>query len=178
LPLFPPHHPALSSEGGRQGSYPKGETTLKSSFRTFVLAAFAATTSLAFAHSASAQFYARYASQDDPVAYDRVTTPNAVILPYAGTHVTGGQLPLINESNQPATVWCWMSSQAESLNGSLPDGPASTVTDLANGYVTLPLNGYYFASGPSELYVNCEDIGPSGPSFLSLNGNVMATLVN
>jgi hypothetical protein len=148
---------------------------MKSSIRSFVLAAFAAATIAASAHSASAQLlYARYTSQDYPVVTGRVTTPNVVIVPYAGTYAIGGQLTLHNQSNQPATVQCWMATQYASLSGGLPDGPLSTVTATANGYVTLPLNGYYAAPGPSELYVNCESFGPG--DFLSLNGNIMATL--
>src|SRR6202044_817639 len=86
-PLSPPRC-AFVSEGGHDGRYPRGGTTMKSSIRTFVLAAIAAASFAATTHSASAQkLYANITPLDHVLPFESIATINAIIVPAAGTYV-------------------------------------------------------------------------------------------
>jgi hypothetical protein len=151
---------------------------MKLSIRTFVLAAIAAASFAAATHSASAQLlYADATPADHVLPYEAVGTINAVIVPYAGTYVLSGQHTFIVEGTQPATISCWLSTVAGSRSGMLPYGPlVSTTVQSGPSYVTLPLNGYFFASGRAEIWVECEYSAPSTATTVeSLNGVIMAT---
>ncbi len=147
---------------------------MKSSIRTFVLAAFAAAAIAASASNASAQVYARVTTSNNLIAPNGTATPNAVILPYAGTYVFGGQQMLVVSGNQPTHVFCWISTK---YNGAtpLPTGPNTGQTS-EGGYVTIPLGGWYTTSGPTELYVVCDYAG-SNATVETYTGNITATLV-
>ena len=150
---------------------------MKSSIRTFVLAAIAAASFAATTHSASAQLlYANTTPIDRVLPYEAIGTINAVIVPSAGTYVLSGQQSFIVEGTQQTTVSCWLSTAPGSRNGSLPNGPVVEATVQSGGsYVTLPLNGYFFASGPAEIFVECEYVAPSAATIvMSLTGNLMA----
>jgi hypothetical protein len=174
LPLFPAHR-ALISEGGHQGRYPKGETTMKSSIRTFVLAAFAAATILATAHTASAQIYSHNTSGDSYLQSGGYVTVNAVIVGQAGNFTIGGQQSFYTSSTQPVTVNCWMSTAAGSPTG-LPYGLLSIATIPSDGFVTLSFYGWYSVSGSTELYLVCRAPASNG-IVLATNGNITAAKV-
>jgi hypothetical protein len=153
---------------------------MKSSIHTFVLAAIAAASFAATTHSASAQLlYANTTPIDRVLPYEAIGTINAVIVPSAGTYVLSGQQSFIVEGTQQTTVSCWLSTAPGSRNGSLPNGPVVEATVQSGGsYVTLPLNGYFFASGRTEIWVECEYVAPSTATIVqSLTGNIMATSV-
>jgi hypothetical protein len=177
-PLFP-RHTAFSSEGGYQGRYRKGGTTMKSSIRTFVLAAIAASTIAASTHSASAQaFEANYEPSGYTLPSSGPGTINAIILPNVGTYVIGGEQRIyVGEASAPTHVFCW----AASLPGStepLPYGPLSMTTIMPpGGYATLPLSGYYTTTtAQKEIWVSCDYEG--GPAVVStLASPFMATQV-
>jgi hypothetical protein len=173
-PLFPARR-ALISEGGHQGRYPKGETTMKSSIRTFVLAAFAAAIILATAHSASAQIYSSNASGNHQLGGGGTASVMVLALPYAGTYMIGGQQLFANTGNQSEFVYCWIST----TNGgttSIPFGPESGATAFVDAWVTLPLNGSYTATGPTDLWVVCRNTGGAGAIALGTEGNITAML--
>jgi len=152
---------------------------MKSSIRTFVLAAIAAASFAATTHSASAQLlYANTTPLDRVLPFEGIATINAVIVPAAGTYVLSGQQTFIVQGNQ-TTVSCWLSTVAGNRNASLRYGPVVETTVQSGGsYVTLPLNGYFFASGPAEIFVECEYVAPSTATTVqSLTGNIMAISV-
>ena len=62
---------------------------MKFSIHTFVLAAFAAATIAISTSPASAQVYARVTTSNYVIPPNGIASPNAVILPYAGTYVLG-----------------------------------------------------------------------------------------
>ena len=152
---------------------------MKFSIRTFVLAAIAAASFAATSHSASAQMLYANTPTDHVLPFESIATINAVILPSAGTYVLSGYQTFIVEGSQPATVSCWLSTIAGSRSGSLAYGPVVSQTVQSGGsYVTLPLNGYYVASGRTEIWVECEYVAPSTASTVeSLTGIIMATSV-
>ena len=146
---------------------------MKSSIRTFVLAAFAAATILATAHSASAQIYSSNGSGDHQLGGGGTASVMVLALPYAGTYMLGGQQSFANTGNQSETVQCWVST----VNGgttAIPFGPESYAT--VNGFVTLPLNGSYTATGPTDLWVVCRNTGGAGSIALGTWGNITAIL--
>jgi len=147
---------------------------MKSSIRAFVLATFAAAIFAASTSSASAQVYARVTTSNNLIAPGGTATPNAVILPSAGTYVFGGQQMVVVSGNQPTHVFCWISTK---LGGTtpLPTGP-NTGQTIEGGYVTIPLGGWYTAPGPTELYVVCDYFG-SNATVETYTGNITATLV-
>jgi hypothetical protein len=150
---------------------------MKSSIRTFVLAAIAAASFTATTHSASAQLlYANTTPADHVLPFDAIATINAIIVPSAGTYVLSGQQTFIVAGTQQTTVSCWLSTAAGNRAASLRYGPVVEATVQSGGsYVTLPLNGYFFASGPTEIYVECEYVAPSTATIVqSLTGNIMA----
>jgi hypothetical protein len=147
---------------------------MKSSIRAFVLAAFAAATFAASTSSASAQVYARVTTSNNLIAPGGTATPNAVILPQAGTYVFGGQQMLVVSGNQPTHVFCWISTKLGGVTP-LPTGP-NTGQTMEGGYVSIPLGGWYTASGPTELYVVCTYYG-SDATVETYTGNITATLV-
>ena len=147
---------------------------MKSIIRTFVLAAFAAATILATAHSASAQIYSSNASGDHNLGSGGNISVMVLALPYAGTYMLGGQTTIVNTAgnNQEETVYCWIST----ANGgaSVPYGPSSWATAAATGgVITLPLNGSYTATGPTDLWVVCHNFGGAA---LATYGNITAML--
>jgi hypothetical protein len=153
---------------------------MKSSIRTFVLAASAAACFAATTHSASAQLlYANTTNANHVLPYEAMATLNAVILPSAGTYVLSGQQMFIVEGTQQTTVSCWVSTTPGSLAGAVPKGPLVSATVQSGGsYVTLPLNGYYVATGRTEIWVLCEYSAPSTATTVeSLPGIIMATSV-
>ena len=77
---------------------------MKSSIRTFVLAAFAAATILATAHSASAQIYSSNGSGDHQLGGGGTASVMVLALPSAGTYMLGGQQTFANTGNQSETV--------------------------------------------------------------------------
>ena len=87
---------------------------MKFSIHTFVLAAFAAATIAISTSPASAQVYARVTTSNYVIPPNGIASPNAVILPYAGTYVLGGQQMLVVSGNQPTEVFCWMTNKAGS----------------------------------------------------------------
>jgi len=147
---------------------------MKSSIRTFVLAAIAAASMAAFAHNASAQIYARVTTSNPVIPPSGTATPNAVILGEAGTYVLGGQQMVVVSGNQPTEVYCWVSTKSGS--GPLGTGAYAGQT-VAGGLATLPLNGWYTTSAPTELYVVCDYAG-SNALVQTYNGNITATLVH
>lgn len=150
---------------------------MKSSIRTFVLAAIAAASFAATTHSASAQkLYANITPLDHVLPFDSIATINAILVPAAGTYVLSGQQTFIVEGTQQTTVSCWLSTVAGNRSASLRYGPVVEQTVQSGGsYVTLPLNGYFFASGPAEIFVECEYVAPSAATIvMSLTGNLMA----
>jgi hypothetical protein len=179
LPFFP-RHPAFSSEGGYQGRFLKGGTTMKSNIRTFVLAAIAAASLAAFPHRGNAQlaFAANATTTAHTLPQNGLGTINAIILPKAGTYVIGGQQTLLVYATTALTpVLCYTSNQAGSETA-LPDGPYSMTTVQApGGYVTLPLNGYYTAeTAPVTIYVECRYFGVES-TVAQLTGTLTATQV-
>jgi hypothetical protein len=150
---------------------------MKFSIRTFVLAAIAAASFAATTHSASAQLlYASTTPLSRVLPYEEIGTINAVIVPSAGTYVLSGQQTFIVEGTQQTTVSCWLSTASGNRAASLPYGPIVEATVQSGGsYVTLPLNGYFFASGRAEIFVECEYVAPSTATIVeSLTGNIMA----
>jgi hypothetical protein len=148
---------------------------MKSSIRTFVLAAFAAATILATAHSASAQIYSSNGSGDHQLGGGGTASVMVLALPSAGTYMLGGQQTFANTGNQSETVYCWVST----VNGSttaIPFGPESYATATVGGFVTLPLNGSYTATGPTDLWVVCHNYGGAGSIALGTWGNITAIL--
>jgi len=145
---------------------------MKSSIRTFVLAAFAAAAILATAHSATAQVFSSNASGDHQLGGGGTASVMVLALPYAGTYMLGGQQLVINESQQPTEVVCWIST----TNGgaaSVPYGPISGMTAVAGAVITLPLGGSYTATGPTDLWAVCKNATP-GTVVLATNGNITA----
>ena len=147
---------------------------MKSTIRTFVLAAFAAATTLATAHSASAQIYSHNTSSDYTLSGGNVTV-NAVIVGQSGNFTIGGQQAIANNSSQSAYVWCWMSPAAGS-SAPLPYGLTSSGTIPAGGMLTLSFYGWYSVSGSTELYLVCRTTNTSG-EILSAIGNITAAKV-
>jgi hypothetical protein len=153
----------------------QGETTMKSSIRTFVLAAFAAATILATAQSASAQIYSSNASGNHQLGGGGTASVMVLALPYAGTYMLGGQQLFANTGNQTEFVYCWIST----VNGSttpIPFGPESGATAFVGAWVTLPLGGSYTATGPTDLWVVCRNTGGAGSIALGTEGNITAML--
>jgi hypothetical protein len=153
---------------------------MKSTIRTFVLAAFAAATILATAHSASAQmaFASTATTTTKTLAQNSRGTLMALILPNAGTYSLVGQ-QILDEAPGYASqtpVLCYTTNQAGGST-SLPYGPYSMATIPAEqgGYVTLPLNGYYTTTAPTEIWVECMYWG--GASVAALTGTITATQV-
>ncbi len=148
---------------------------MKFSIRTFVLAAFAAATILATTHSASAQIYSSNASGNHQLGSGGTASVMVLALPYAGTYMIGGQQLFANTGNQTEFVYCWIST----VNGgttSIPLGPVSGATASVGGWVTLPLNGSYTATGPTDLWVVCRNTGNAGAIALGTDGNITAML--
>ncbi len=85
---------------------------MKSSIRTFVLAAIVASTIAASTHSASAQaFTANYEPTGHTLPYGAPGAINAIILPNAGTYVIGGEQKIYaGEVTAPTHVFCWAAS--------------------------------------------------------------------
>jgi hypothetical protein len=138
---------------------------MKSSIRTFVLAAFAAATIAASTHSVSAQAFAATATTTAKTlgANESRGTLMALILPNAGTYSLVGQQFLSVGANSGITVvLCYTTTQAGGTTP-LPYGPYSMVTiPPAGGYVTVPLNGYYTTTAPTEIWVECMYYGGGG----------------
>jgi len=147
---------------------------MKSSIRTFVLAAIAAVTMAAFAHNASAQIYSRNTSSDYSLSSANVTV-NAVIIGQSGNFTIGGQQAILNNSSQSAYVDCWMSTAAGSSTP-MPYGLTSAGTVPAGGELTLSFYGWYSVSGSTELYLVCRTFGASG-SIMAAVGNITAAKV-
>jgi hypothetical protein len=143
---------------------------MKSTIRTFVLAAFAAAVIAASAHSASAQAFAATATTTNKTLGGNESrgTLMALILPNAGTYSLVGQQGLSVGANSEATVvLCYTTNSAGGLTP-LPYGAYSMVSvPPAGGYITVPLNGYYTTTAPTEIWVECMYYGP---------GNVVAEL--
>jgi hypothetical protein len=146
---------------------------MKSSIRTFVLAAFAAATILATAHSASAQIYSSNASGDHQLSGGYSASVMVLGLPYAGTYMLGGQQMIVNTGTQTTLVGCSIST----TNGgaSVPYGPESDATATPGAVVTVPLNGSFTATGPTDLWVVCGN-GVKGSVALATSGNITAIL--
>ncbi|MGC2301234.1 MAG: hypothetical protein WA476_20690 [Acidobacteriaceae bacterium] len=143
---------------------------MKSTIRTFVLAAFAAAT-IASAHSASAQIYSHNTSGDSYLQSGGNVTVNAVIVGQAGNFTIGGQQSFFTSSTKPVTVDCWMSTVAG--GSGLPYGLLSIATIPTDGFVTLSFYGWYSVSGSTELYLVCS--APASNGFvLATNGNITA----
>ena len=145
---------------------------MKSSVRTFVLAAIAAASFAATTHTASAQVFSSNASGDHQLGGGGAASVMVLALPYAGTYMLGGQQMIINESQQPTEVVCWIST----TNGgavTVPYGPISGMTAVAGAVITLPLSGSYTATGPTDLWVVCKNEVP-GTVVLATNGNITA----
>jgi hypothetical protein len=145
---------------------------MKSSIRSFVLAAFAAATILASAHSASAQIYSHNTASDYTLQSGANVTVNAVIVGQSGNFTIGGQQAISNDSSTAAYVWCWMSPAAGSSTP-LPYGLTSSGTIPAGGMLTLSFYGWYSVSGSTELYLVCRTTNGSG-DILSAVGNITA----
>ena len=147
---------------------------MKSTIRTFVLAAFAAATILATAHSASAQIYSSNGSGDHQIGGGGTASVMVLALPYAGTYMIGGQQAFANTGNNPSEeIYCWIST----VNGSttsIPFGPQAWAT--VSGAITIPLNGSYTATGPTDLWVVCHNYGAAGSVALGTWGNITAML--
>ncbi|MGB9032802.1 MAG: hypothetical protein WCC27_21955 [Acidobacteriaceae bacterium] len=131
---------------------------MKSSLRTFVLAAIAAVTIAAATHSASAQAFAATATTTNKtLGANSRGTIMALILPNAGTYSLVGQQGLSVAAN-PAGITvalCYTTNQAGGTTP-LTYGPYSMVTiPPAGGYVTVPLNGWYTTTAPTEIWVEC-----------------------
>jgi hypothetical protein len=145
---------------------------MKSSIRTFALAAFAAATILATTHSASAQIYSSNASGDHQFGGGGTASVMVLALPYAGTYMIGGQQAFADTGNNPSqVVTCWIST----VNGSttsIPFGPQAWAT--IGGLTTIPLNGSYTATGPTDLWVVCHNYGAAGSVALATFGNITA----
>ncbi len=146
---------------------------MKSSIRSFVLTAFAAATILATAHSASAQnIFSSNASGDHQFGGGGTASVMVLALPYAGTYMIGGQQAFANTGNNPSqVVSCWVSTVNGSTTG-IPFGPQSWAT--VGGLITLPLNGSYTATGPTDLWVVCHNYGAAGSVALATWGNITA----
>ena len=151
---------------------------MKFSIRTFVLAAIAAASFAAASQSVSAQYlFANATTSDHVLPWNGVGTINAVILPYAGTYLIGGQQALLVEGNQQTSVQCWAAPKPNSTS-MLTHGPWSASTVTTGGYVTLPLNGYYSVTEPTEIWVSCEYSAPStATEVATLAGTITATLM-
>ena len=148
---------------------------MKSSIRSFVLAAFAAATILATAHSSSAQVYSSNASGTHQLPGGYSASVMVLGLPYAGTYMIGGQQLFANTGNQSEFVYCWIST-ANGGTTSIPFGPESGATAFVDAWVTLPLNGSYTATGPTDLWVVCHNYGGAGSIALGTWGNITAIL--
>ena len=152
---------------------------MKSTIRTFVLAAFAAATIAATTHTASAQAFASTATTTTKtLGAEKYGTLMALILPNAGTYSLVGQ-QILDETPGYASqtpVLCYTTNQAGGSTP-LPYGPYSMATIPAEqgGYVTLPLNGYYTTTAPTEIWVECTYWG--GASVDALTGTITATQV-
>jgi hypothetical protein len=145
---------------------------MKSTIRTFVLAAFAAAAILATAHSASAQIYSSNGSGDHQIDGGQTASVMVLALPYAGTYMIGGQQAFANTGGNPSQlVSCWVSTVNGSTTG-IPFGPQPYST--VGGFATLPLNGSYTATGPTDLWVVCHNYGGSGSIALGTWGNITA----
>jgi hypothetical protein len=145
---------------------------MKFSIHTFVLAAFAAATIAISTSPASAQVFSSNASGDHNLGSGGNISVMVLALPYAGTYMLGGQTTIVNTAgnNQEETVTCWIST----ANGgaSVPYGPSSWATAAASGgVITLPLNGSYTATGPTDLWVVCHNFGAAA---LATYGNITA----
>jgi hypothetical protein len=148
---------------------------MKSSIRTFVLAAFAAATLLATAHSASAQIYSSNGSGNHQLGSGGTASVMVLYLPYGGTYMIGGQQMFANTGNQSEYVYCWVST----VNGGttpIPFSPVSGATAFVGGWITLPLNGSYTAAGPTYIWVVCRNTGAPGSVALGTLGNITAIL--
>jgi hypothetical protein len=150
---------------------------MKSSIRTFILAAFAAASLTAFPHFASAESFAvsvEYGSHTLPQG--GLASVNVITLPNAGTYIIGGQeSALAYTTTEAQPVICYTSAQA---GGTTPlvDGPSSFTTIQApGGYVTIPLNGYYVATAPTNIWVVCRYYGQG--VVATFNGTITATQV-
>lgn len=147
---------------------------MKSSVRTFVLAAFAAATILATAHSASAQIYSSNGSGNHQLGEGGSISVMVLALPYAGTYMLGGQQLIFNTGSQATGVQCWIST-TNGGGSAVPYGPESAATAAVGAMITLPLNGSYTATGPTDLWVVCRNDGP-GTAALATLGNITAML--
>ena len=141
------------------------------------ISAFAAASLTAFPHFASAESFAvsvEYLSHTLPQG--GIASVNAMTLPNAGTYIIGGQeIAFAYSTTEAQPVYCYTSLQA---GGTTPlvDGPASWSTIQApGGYVTLPLNGYYVATGPTNIWVVCRYYGQG--VVATFNGTITATQV-
>jgi hypothetical protein len=146
---------------------------MKSTIRTFVLAAFAAATILATAHSASAQVYSSNASGDHQLGEGGNLSVMVLGLPYAGTYTLGGQQMILNQSSQATTVVCWISTANGGGSAGVPYGPEPGATAAVGALITLPLNGSYTAAGPTDLWVVCHNEGP-GTAAVATLGTITA----
>jgi len=95
-------------------------------------------------------------------------------LPYAGTYMLGGQQMIVNTGNQTTLVGCWISTTNGGASG-VPYGPESDATAPVGAVVTVPLNGSYTATGPTDLWVVCGN-GVKGSVALATSGNITAIL--
>jgi hypothetical protein len=147
---------------------------MKSTIRTFVLAAFAAATIAASAHTASAQIYSRNTSADYQLQSGANVTVNAVIVGQAGNFTIGGQQSFHTSANEPVMVQCGMTTTAGTA---LPYGLISVGTIPPSGYVTLSFYGWYSSPGPTELLLVCRASPTSSGNVLSTLGNITAAYV-
>jgi hypothetical protein len=147
---------------------------MKSSIRTFALAAFAAAT-ITSVHSASAQhIYARATSAEYTLpAGGGLVTINALDVSSAGTYVIGGQQAFVFTPSTAQTVLlCYTANTAGSV---LPDGAYSMITvPPGSSYITVPLNGYFVTTGATEILVNCRYYGSTN----ALSGVGTITAIN
>lgn len=151
---------------------------MQSTIRTFVLAAIAAASMAAAPHTASAQYlYGSTVTTNHVLPWNGIGTINALILPYAGTYLISGQQVVLSAGNQETSVFCWTSTTPGTFISGMPSGPYSQGT-ITGGWITLPLNGYFYATGRTEIYVECEYNGPSAGTIVeTLSGNITATLM-
>jgi len=146
---------------------------MKSSIRSFVLAAIAAVATAGFAHSASAQVFSSTAANDHQLGGGAVASTMVLYLPYAGPYMITGQQMVFNTGNQPEFVYCWISTTNGSTS-SVPYGPLSGGVIPVGGVATFPLGGSYTASGPVDLWVVCRNSSAAGTSAFTTVGNITA----
>jgi hypothetical protein len=112
---------------------------------------------------------------DVPLPFNEVGTVSALRLPNAGTYVIGGELQLLNfDFKTQVEVACGLQDSSGQAKG-LPYsdvrflGPQSTVT--------IPLNGFYVATGASELQLTCLVNGSGSGVSAEYGGTLTAIQV-